>query len=66
MATKAKITVSIDEEIVNLLQITEKNKKGGVSSWLNDAAKRKIRTLRKTEQKKQAMCTKPSEKGGQS
>lgn len=42
MATKTKITVSLDDDLVQLIDLATKNLKGGRSRWLNDVAKRKV------------------------
>lgn len=56
MATKLKIAVSLDAGLVKFLKKTQRDSKGGVSGWINDACKRKIRREEEAKRRQQQIA----------
>lgn len=49
---KAKIPISIDSDLLEKIRLITEDKKGGVSGWINEACKRKIRNEKRTKRRK--------------
>ncbi|MDR1283883.1 MAG: hypothetical protein LBK99_24155 [Opitutaceae bacterium] len=52
MATKAKIPISIDTDLLEKIRVITTSQKGGVSGWINEACKRKVRSIRRSEKRR--------------
>jgi hypothetical protein len=55
MANKAKQPISIDRELLEEIKRATKDSKGGVSAWINDACKKKVRSQRRANKRKEIL-----------